>query len=73
MKQLALGRPLRRTWQEGGTETRDVSTISTGPQATVGKIYIVLHSVGNLGLLLKVRRGGFSRLGGALANVIYIY
>ena len=37
MKQLALGRPLRRTWQEGGTETRDVSTISTGPQATVGK------------------------------------
>ena len=42
MKQLALGRPPIRTWQEGGTETRDASTISTGPQrtahqATVGK------------------------------------
>ena len=42
MKQLALGRPSWRAWQEGGTESRDASPITAGPlwtahQATVGK------------------------------------
>ena len=42
MKQLALGRPPSRAWQEGGTESRDASPILAGPrrtahQATVGK------------------------------------
>ena len=42
MKQLALGRPSWRAWQEGGSESRDASPITAGPrrtarQTTVGK------------------------------------